>query len=68
MLISLEGTRFPRGGMERKVIFTNVKKPTRRYTPAGSPYNRYFPQESRTFHYNQHTAKNQHCDLTQPFI
>jgi hypothetical protein len=20
----------------------------------------------RTFHYNQHTAKNQHCNLTQP--
>jgi hypothetical protein len=56
-LISVEGTRrIPRGGME----------PPRRYAPAGSPYNRYLPQESRTFHYNQHNAKNQQSTLTQP--
>jgi hypothetical protein len=47
VLISVEGTRrIPQGGME----------PPRRYAPAGSPYNRYFPQESRTFHYNQRTV------------
>jgi hypothetical protein len=57
MLISVEGTpRIPRGGTE----------PHQRYAPAGSPYNRYFPQESRAFHYNQPTAKNQHCALTEP--
>jgi hypothetical protein len=33
------------------------REPPRRYAPAGSPFYRYFPQESRAFHYNQHTAK-----------
>jgi hypothetical protein len=39
---------------------------TRRFGACGVSPVPLLPQESRAFHYNQHTANNQHRTLTQP--